>query len=123
MRDTLIASRSKQALYEVSHATAADTIYKIDTEVEPLLEHFCEEWGREMPLVLIAEGLEDENGKEGNKVFPHGKKEADAKIRVIVDPIDGTRGIMYDKRAGLGTRRASHPTKARTLGCVISRCR
>jgi len=98
VRDTLIASRSKQALHEVSHSTAADTIYKIDTEVEPLLESFCDEWGREMPLVLIAEGLEDEHGNEGNKVFPHGTKEEDALIRVIVDPIDGTRGIMYDKR-------------------------
>jgi fructose-1,6-bisphosphatase/inositol monophosphatase family enzyme len=98
VRDTLIAARSKQALHEVSHSTAADTIYKIDTEVEPLLEAFCEEWAKETPLVLIAEGLEDEHGKEANKVFPHGTREEDAQIRVIVDPIDGTRGIMYDKR-------------------------
>ncbi|MGN6505708.1 MAG: inositol monophosphatase [Tepidisphaeraceae bacterium] len=98
VRETLIASRSKQALHEVSHATAADTIYKIDTEVEPLLEAFCESWGRETPLVLIAEGLEDEEGREANKVFPAGTREEDALIRVIVDPIDGTRGIMYDKR-------------------------
>ena len=98
VRDTLIAARSKQALHEVSHSTAADTIYKIDTEVEPLLESFCEEWGKETPLVLIAEGLEDEHGNEANKTFPHGTKEEAAKIRVIVDPIDGTRGIMYDKR-------------------------
>ena len=27
-----------------------------------------------------------------------GSREADALIRLIVDPIDGTRGIMYDKR-------------------------
>ncbi|HEX8339849.1 MAG TPA: hypothetical protein VF624_02975 [Tepidisphaeraceae bacterium] len=98
VRDTLIAARSKQALHEVSHSTAADTIYKIDTEVEPLLESFCEEWAKETPLVLIAEGLEDEHGNEANKVFPHGTREDDALIRVIVDPIDGTRGIMYDKR-------------------------
>ena len=98
VRDTLIASRGKQALHEVSHSTAADTIYKIDTEVEPLLEAFCEAWGRETPLVLIAEGLEDEHGNEANQVFPRGTREADALIRVIVDPIDGTRGIMYDKR-------------------------
>jgi hypothetical protein len=31
-------------------------------------------------------------------VFPRGTREEDAKIRVIVDPIDGTRGLMYQKR-------------------------
>lgn len=99
VRETLIASRAKQSLHEVSHSTTADTIYRIDTEVEPILESFCEEWGRSQSLVLIAEGLEDEAGRETVKVFPHGTREADAEIRLIVDPIDGTRGIMYDKRS------------------------
>lgn len=98
IRRTLIASRSRQNLHEVSHASAADTIYRIDAEVEPILDRFCSEWAREIPLVLIAEGLEDEHGNEGPKVFPAGASEQDAAIRVIVDPIDGTRGIMYDKR-------------------------
>ena len=98
VRDVLLASRGKQDLFAVSHSTAADTIYKIDTEVEPILEAFCRDWGKTTPLVLIAEGLEDENGKEGNKTFPEGTREEDAMVRVIVDPIDGTRGIMYDKR-------------------------
>ncbi len=50
-----------------------------------------------MPLVLIAEGIGPE-GREGKAVFPHGSDEAAAKIRIIMDPIDGTRGLMYDKR-------------------------
>jgi fructose-1,6-bisphosphatase/inositol monophosphatase family enzyme len=33
------------------------------------------------------------------KVFPEGMPAERASIRLIVDPIDGTRGIMYDKRA------------------------
>ncbi len=98
VRDTLIAARNKQSLHEVSHNTAADTIYKIDTEVEPILEDFCRDWSKTTPLVLIAEGLEDEHGNEVAKVFPEGTSEDQAEIRVIVDPIDGTRGIMYDKR-------------------------
>ena len=48
--------------------------------------------------MLIAEGIESEDGVEGVKVFPQGTREEDARIRVIIDPIDGTRGIMYDKR-------------------------
>jgi hypothetical protein len=50
--------------------------------------------------VLIAEGLEDPDGNEvDHRVFPSGTRQEDAALRVIVDPIDGTRGIMYDKRA------------------------
>ncbi|HSV13980.1 MAG TPA: hypothetical protein VLI90_06945 [Tepidisphaeraceae bacterium] len=100
VRDMIIRSRkSSGSMYEVSHSTVADTIYKIDTQVDPLLEGFCQEWGRETPLVLIAEGIEDEHGEEAAVTFPRGTREADAEIRVIIDPIDGTRGIMYDKRA------------------------
>ena len=102
VRETIISSRKSaggMGLHEVSRSSAADTIYKIDTEVDPILEEFCEEWGRETPLVLIAEGMLDEDGNEGPVVYPQGTAEEDALIRVIVDPIDGTRGIMYDKRA------------------------
>ena len=98
VRDMIVKSRAASGLHEVSHATSADTIYKIDTEVDPILETFCEEWSKTTPLVLIAEGIENDDGTEGAKVFPRGAREKDAKIRLIVDPIDGTRGIMYDKR-------------------------
>ena len=46
------------------------------------------------PLVLIAEGIED-----GKLVLPRGAAENDAVWRVIVDPIDGTREVMYQKRS------------------------
>ena len=100
VRDVVIKSHKSAGQHEVSRSSAADTIYKIDTDVDPILEEFCEDWAEETPLVLVAEGLEDEDGNEvvGGKVFPYGTKDEDAKIRVIVDPIDGTRGIMYDKR-------------------------
>jgi hypothetical protein len=102
VRDLLVGSRASRGLSEVRRDSAADTIYQIDTLVEPLLEEFCREWARRTPLVLIAEGIEPAegaNGPEGVKVFPEGAAEGDAEIRVIVDPIDGTRGLMYDKRA------------------------
>jgi fructose-1,6-bisphosphatase/inositol monophosphatase family enzyme len=99
VRDMVIRSHQTTGQHEVSRSSSADTIYKIDTEVEPILEAACEAWGRETPLVLVAEGLEDGKGNEvDSRIFPEGAREEDAKIRVIVDPIDGTRGIMYDKR-------------------------
>ena len=99
VRDTIVRTRAAAGLHEVNRASAADTIYEIDTVVEPILEDFCREWAKETPLVLVAEGIEDEHGHEGAKIFPEGGRAEDATIRLIVDPIDGTRGIMYDKRA------------------------
>jgi hypothetical protein len=99
VRDMIIRSRKQTGLNEIGRSSAADTIYKIDAEVDPILESFCEEWGRHTPIVVIAEGLVDDDGNEVESwVFPAAAKESDAEIRVIFDPIDGTRGIMYDKR-------------------------
>jgi hypothetical protein len=99
VREMVVRSRQATGLHEVSRSSAADTIYKIDTEVDPLLEEFCQEWSKELPLVLVAEGLEDPDGREAqSRVFPSGTRPEDAAIRLLVDPIDGTRGIMYDKR-------------------------
>src|SRR4030095_976751 len=81
VRDVIISSRKTAGLHEVSHATSADTIYKIDTAVEPILDAFCEEWSKTTPLVLIAEGAENEKGEEGNIVYPRGRRDQDAQMR------------------------------------------
>jgi hypothetical protein len=44
--------------------------------------------------VLIAEGLAG-----GQIVYPKGARESEAAWRILFDPIDGTRGIMYQKRS------------------------
>jgi fructose-1,6-bisphosphatase/inositol monophosphatase family enzyme len=99
VRDLILKSRGVAGIHEIGRSSAADTIYKIDAEVDPILESFCEEWGRQTPIVVIAEGLVDKEGKEvDRRVFPESASESEAALRVIFDPIDGTRGIMYDKR-------------------------
>src|SRR3954469_25261982 len=92
LRDVIVRSRAKTVgLHEVTRTSSADTIYRIDAEVDPILESFCEDWGKSTPLVLVAEGLEDEDGNEvEHRVFPRGTREDDAILRIIVDPIDGT---------------------------------
>ena len=97
-RELIVKSHSAQGLHEVSRVSSADTIYGIDAVIEPALTDFCNDWSKTTPLVLVAEGIEDEQGNEGLRIFPTGSREQDAQIRLIVDPIDGTRGIMYDKR-------------------------
>lgn len=73
-----------------------DTIFALDRVSEELLVDFFErEVAPAVPLLLIAEGLID-----GEIVLPRGTSEADVVWRIIVDPIDGTRNLMYQKRSG-----------------------
>lgn len=72
---------------------AGDTIFGIDVQVEEILVQHCQEWGRTQHFVLIAEGLEPggiQFGRPGVGGPP---------FRLLVDPIDGTRGLMFDKRS------------------------
>jgi hypothetical protein len=86
-------SRTGNAL--VHGVSTADTIYGIDAVIEPVIEQFLDQWSRATPLIAIAEGMEPETGR----VFPHGIDPRDAAIRLILDPIDGTRALMFDKRS------------------------
>src|SRR5439155_1270609 len=49
---------------------------------------------REEPLCLVAEGLPGDS-----VVLPPDARETDCRWRLLVDPIDGTRGLMYQKRS------------------------
>lgn len=77
---------------------ADDTIYQIDKDVEdiivPLLRAHAAALGG---VVLIAEGIGEDS--EAGLVLPENITSDEAAIRIIMDPIDGTRGIMYDKRS------------------------
>lgn len=82
-------------LASVAREEAGDTIYAVDRVSEELIiDFFDEHIACRTPIVLIAEGLET-----GKIILPVGARERDAKWRIIVDPIDGTRGIMYQKRS------------------------
>lgn len=85
-----------ESLASVAQEEEGDTIYAVDRISEELLVDFFErEIAPLSPVVLIAEGLSG-----GKMVLPRGVAEAEALWRVIVDPIDGTRGLMYQKRSG-----------------------
>jgi fructose-1,6-bisphosphatase/inositol monophosphatase family enzyme len=98
IRDAVVRACEAAAVADLAGVASeegdGDTIYAVDRiGEEPLLESFAE-IARECPLVLIAEGLPG-----GSVVLPRGTPEAAARVRVIVDPIDGTRGLMYQKRS------------------------
>ena len=98
IRDAVVAATEKQLLEQLSdiHRDAeGDTIYAIDVISEQMLVEFFQNLSttQNESFVVIAEGL------HGPAVFPQGADEATAKWRIIVDPIDGTRGLMYQKRS------------------------
>lgn len=97
IRDAVVEACEKTAVEQlagVAKEEEGDTIYEVDRVSEELLVEFFEkEIANQTSVVLVAEGLET-----GQIVLPHGTSEEDAEWRVIVDPIDGTRGLMYQKR-------------------------
>lgn len=94
----------------VAAVTSADTIYAIDKVSEmAVLAWFGKNWPRSWPVELVMEGLED---RPEAATFPVGTPVAQTIFKCIIDPIDGTRGIMYDKRsawslAGLAPQRGT----------------
>jgi fructose-1,6-bisphosphatase/inositol monophosphatase family enzyme len=95
VRDAVIEATERQKLDELADIRRddeGDTIYAIDVVSEDLLLELFGGLSRDHSFVLIAEGL------RGPMVFPRGSSESDAAWRIIVDPIDGTRGLMYQKR-------------------------
>jgi fructose-1,6-bisphosphatase/inositol monophosphatase family enzyme len=98
IRASVVAVSQRATLDHLSTVVSeqeGDTIFAIDRVSEELLIDFFErEVAPRAPLVLIAEGL-----SEGQIVLPRGASESDAVWRIIVDPIDGTRCLMYQKRS------------------------
>jgi hypothetical protein len=110
VRDAVVAGRrhlETADLAQVARESVADTIYSIDTLSEEAIVHWFEaHWPREWPVELVAEGFDD----PAMRLFPKGTALEETRWRCVVDPIDGTRGIMYDKRpawvlAGLAPQR------------------
>ena len=98
IRDKVVEATERAALEDlasIDRDDEGDTIYAVDRVSEELLIDFVD---REIavlaPVVLIAEGLHG-----GKTVLPRQAQEAEAAWRIIVDPIDGTRGLMYQKRS------------------------
>lgn len=72
---------------------AGDTIFGLDAAIEEQLLEQCVAWGQTQHFILVAEGL-DSGGVQFGRPGLGGPP-----FRLIVDPIDGTRGLMFDKRS------------------------
>ena len=97
IRDAVVAVTEKRPTAElasIDRDDAGDTIYAIDAVGEDRLLALLENLARDHSFVLTAEGLAG-----GKTVLPRGAAEDQASWRIIVDPIDGTRELMYQKRS------------------------
>ena len=97
VRDEVVAAterRQLEALSSIDRDEPGDTIYAIDVVAEEVLTRFAARLSREHAFVLVAEGLPG-----GRRCYPEGCDEAAADWWIVVDPIDGTRGLMYQKRS------------------------
>ena len=99
IRDEVVAACERQSIDELSAVVgddAGDTLFAVDRVSESVLLARFEELARDWPCLLVAEGL----GTDGRRVLPEGTRPRHIGIVVIVDPIDGTRGLMTQKRPG-----------------------
>lgn len=80
----------------VARQDVADTIYEIDRVSEEFIEAwFRTSWPVDLPVELVMEGVDP----AWPLTFPAGIPPENTRVKLILDPIDGTRGLMYDKRA------------------------
>lgn len=119
LRNTLIAARAKggRSFAKIAAVTAADTIYQVDKISEAaIFAWFEQHWPRTWPVELVMEGIED-----GETVtFPRGTPVAQTIFKCILDPIDGTRNLMYDKRSAWALAALAPQRGAKThLGDIV----
>lgn len=96
LRDHLLRARGNAfapAFSAYAKTTEADILYAIDSVSETLIfEWVGQNWPREESFELVMEGVDP------GWIFPESVKEP--RWKLIMDPIDGTRNLMFDKRAG-----------------------
>jgi fructose-1,6-bisphosphatase/inositol monophosphatase family enzyme len=99
LRSVVLGARNAgtaESLAGVADITAADTIYQVDKISESAIsDWFTAHWPPELPVELVMEGMED----QPPTTFPAGTPVAATAWKCILDPIDGTRNLMYDKRS------------------------
>jgi fructose-1,6-bisphosphatase/inositol monophosphatase family enzyme len=95
IRSAVLDACERQAPEQLAakRGDAGDTIYSIDRVGEEALVRGLANLPSDEPVCLIAEGLAEP------LVFPRDAREQDCRWRLLVDPLDGTRGLMYQKRS------------------------
>jgi len=97
IRQAVVSACEQSAIEHLTRIDAeegGDTIFAIDRVSEAILVEQFAGLGAQLNFRLVAEGL----GETGVRDFPAGVAPDQLQYVIIVDPIDGTRGLMYQKR-------------------------
>lgn len=124
IRDAILSARERDArsFARVAGVTAADTIYQVDKISEAAITRwFDEHWPKSWPVEIVMEGIEETE----SVTFPRGTPVGRTLFKCILDPIDGTRNLMYDKRSawvltGLAPQRGRRTSLADIVVAVMT---
>lgn len=110
IRDGILEQRNNGGgadFANVAGAGGGDTIYQVDRVGEAaILVWFSTHWPADLPVEIVMEGLTEP------VAFPAGTSLGATDWKLLIDPVDGTRGLMVDKRgawalAGVAPQRGS----------------
>lgn len=105
-----LASQEKEFLAGEARVEADDVIFHIDIRPEKIVERSFSDTPE--AVVVICEGL-------GRSVFPKGASQDAAAWWVIIDPLDGSREISYDKRSAWVLSGVAPAGPAPTLADIV----
>lgn len=99
LRDEVLAACREQSVEQLAaydDSVPGDTAFAVDRVAEEVLVALATSLlAAEWPLLLVAEGLSDTGLGHGVRRLGVGEPE----IRVVVDPLDGTRLLAHQKRS------------------------
>jgi hypothetical protein len=105
-----LAAKEKAFLASEARAEADDTIFQIDIKPEEIVKKSFD--GTPEAVVVICEGLRQ-------SVFPEGASQDAAAWWVIIDPLDGSREISYNKRSAWVLSGVAPAGPAPTLADIV----
>lgn len=105
-----VLAHAGDALSDAPVPAAGDVSYSIDLRAEELIDRFFRSEWAGGPVTVVCEGI-------GTRSYPASASDHGVEYRVIVDPLDGTRELMYDKRSawvltGVARNRGAETTLA-----------
>lgn len=114
-----LTERTTEERAQIHGKAASDVIYRIDVDAENAILGFLREHAEDLGgVVLVAEGI----GEDTVNAFPRGMDSSKAAWRIMIDPIDGTRGLMVGKRGAFFVAGAAphHPGPGRLSEIVAA---
>ncbi len=90
-----IAGATDAAIRNVEREAESDTVYALDVVADEIVLDHLEAFAREAgeAVLLFAEGVADRG-----RVIPRGASSEEVVWRILMDPLDGTRELMFQKR-------------------------